>query len=52
MTLKTTITALILGLAPAASFAFCSERNHQAQSCAQGTVWDAEAQQCIKQVTG
>lgn len=50
MTFKTTIVALILGLAPTLSLA-CPWHEQQAQSCAQGYAWDAESEQCIKQVT-
>ncbi|MCB1313741.1 MAG: hypothetical protein KDK29_18505 [Sedimentitalea sp.] len=52
MTLKTTLSALALIALPAISFAMCSERGHQAQSCAPGTVWDANTQSCVEQVSG
>lgn len=50
MTIKTSLAALALTLIPAFAYATCSARGHQAQSCAPGTVWDANAQTCIKQV--
>ncbi len=50
MTIKTLIFAAALVAIPAASFAYCSGRGHQAQSCAPGTVWDADSQSCVKQV--
>lgn len=49
MTAKTLLAALALTILPAVSYAFCSERGHQAQSCAAGTVWDANLQTCVKQ---
>lgn len=53
MTVKTVIVAAALSLLPVAGFAMgCSGKEHQAQSCAQGSIWDAEARQCVKQVTG
>lgn len=50
MTVKTALAALALTLAPALAHATCSERGHQAQSCAPGTVWDVNLQTCTKQV--
>jgi len=53
MTVKTTLVALTLALAPTLGFAMgCSGGTHQAQSCAAGFVWDAELQSCTKQITG
>ncbi len=49
MTLRTGLAALALILAPGLSFAMCSEREHQAQSCAPGTAWDAGSQSCAPQ---
>lgn len=52
MTLKTLVAAVALTLIPALSFAMgCSGRGHQAQSCAPGSVWDANAQGCVKQIS-
>lgn len=51
MTIKTILTALALTVLPAASFAMCSGKSHQAMSCAEGTVWDVESESCVKQVT-
>lgn len=50
MTVKTALAALALTLVPVFAYASCSARGHQAQSCAAGTVWDANQQTCIKQV--
>jgi hypothetical protein len=52
MKIKTLIAAMALATLPAASFAMCSDKSHQAMSCSEGTVWDAASQTCIKQVTG
>ncbi|MBK0326945.1 adenylosuccinate lyase [Rhodobacteraceae bacterium F11138] len=49
MTIRTTILALALATAPALSFAMCADREHQAQSCAPGTVWDTNSQSCEPQ---
>ena len=52
MTFKTVLTALALTCLPAVSFAMgCSGSDHQAQSCATGSVWDAASNTCVKQVT-
>ncbi|MCA0872377.1 carbohydrate-binding module family 14 protein [Seohaeicola saemankumensis] len=50
MTAKTIILAAVLAALPALSYASCSARGHQAQSCAPGTVWDSNAQTCVKQI--
>ncbi|MFC3118467.1 carbohydrate-binding module family 14 protein [Jhaorihella thermophila] len=50
MFVKTVIVTLCLAVLPAAAYAGCSSRGHQAQSCAPGTVWDAASQSCVKQV--
>jgi hypothetical protein len=50
MTLKTIATALVLSTLPALSYAMCSDREHQAQSCAPGTVWDSTSQTCVEQI--
>ncbi|MFK7752805.1 MAG: hypothetical protein AB8B51_09660 [Sedimentitalea sp.] len=53
MTIKTVLAALALTVIPAVSFAMgCSERSHQAQSCAAGSVWDTTSSSCVKQITG
>jgi hypothetical protein len=52
MTTKTLLAALALTLLPAVSFAMgCSGKSHQTQSCGVGTVWDADTQTCVKQVS-
>ena len=51
MSVKTFLTALALSVLPAAGYAMCSGPDHQAASCAEGTVWDAESQACVKQAT-
>ncbi len=51
MTLKTVAAALVLVTIPALSFAKCSEREHQAQSCAPGTSWDSVSQSCVDQAS-
>lgn len=53
MTIKTAFVALALSCLPVMGYAMggCSDRGHQAQSCAAGSVWDANSQTCIKQVT-
>ncbi|MEX0282322.1 MAG: chitin-binding domain-containing protein [Arenibacterium sp.] len=53
MTIKTVVVAFTLTCLPVVGFAMgCSEGSHQAQSCADGAVWDAESQSCVKQITG
>lgn len=53
MKIKIAFVALALTCAPAMSFAMgCSHnKEQQAQSCAQGSVWDHETGSCVKQVT-
>lgn len=51
MTVKTTLVALALTVLPAVAFAECSWSKQQAQSCAAGTVWDAETHSCVEQVS-
>jgi len=55
MTMKKTITTLlasaVLGLTPALAMAYCSSSQHQAMTCAEGSVYDAESNTC-KVVTG
>lgn len=47
---KTTLAALALVLTPALASAMCSDKSHQAMSCAEGTVYDAASASCVKQV--
>ena len=51
MTFRTGLAALAVILIPAVSYAVCSDRGHQAQSCAPGTVWDFATQTCIPQIS-
>ena len=55
MTIKTAALTAVLALAPSLALAMgCSGFGHeteQAMSCAEGTVWDAETETCIEQVT-
>ncbi|MEL6571409.1 MAG: hypothetical protein AAFQ64_07120 [Pseudomonadota bacterium] len=56
MKMKTTTAALILLLSPAGAFAYCSGAAHEAQqqaaiSCAEGMVFDTEAQTCVAETT-
>ncbi|MCB1365102.1 MAG: adenylosuccinate lyase [Rhodobacteraceae bacterium] len=50
MSFKTALCALVIALTTTAAYASCSARGHQAQSCAAGTVWDANSQTCVEQV--
>ncbi|WP_171054042.1 hypothetical protein [Arenibacterium halophilum] len=51
MPLKIALTALSLTLAPTLALAAgCGQK--QAQSCAEGMMWDAASKSCVKQVTG
>lgn len=50
MMFKTLTCAAVIALMPAVSFAFCSGKSHQAQSCAVGTVWDAATKSCVQQI--
>lgn len=50
MTFKTLTCAAVIALLPAVSFAYCSGKSHQAQSCSPGTIWDAAAGTCVQQV--
>ncbi|MCB1888502.1 MAG: hypothetical protein KDH20_12925 [Rhodocyclaceae bacterium] len=52
MKLKTTFAAIALSLLPLHAIAMCSGHEQQAQSCAEGTVWDDAAKACVNQVTG
>lgn len=51
---KTMMLIFCLSLAaPAQVLAMgCSDRSHQAQSCASGAVWDSEKQTCVPKPTG
>lgn len=51
MSIKIFVIAIVMSL-PASVAMACQQHNQQTQSCAVGTVWDDEAQQCTKQVTG
>lgn len=51
MTLKTVAAALVLVTIPAVSFATCTDREHQAQSCASGMMWDSVSQSCVTQTS-
>jgi hypothetical protein len=51
MKIKTTLAALALITAPALASAMCSDKQHQAMSCAEGTVWDSASQSCVSQVS-
>ena len=49
MKIKTALASIALCLVPALGFA-CPYDQHQAQSCAPGTVWDAAQRTCVEQV--
>ncbi len=57
MKTKTTIAAFIMLLSPAAAFAYgCNSSAHMEQqqaaiSCAEGMVFDTEAQTCVAETT-
>lgn len=51
MTAKILMTAVALTVLPAAAFATCSGKSHQAMSCAEGSVWDADTRSCVQQVS-
>jgi hypothetical protein len=49
---KTILTTLALTVLPASAFAMCSgAKDHQAMSCAEGSVWDQQTGTCVQQVT-
>jgi Chitin binding Peritrophin-A domain len=52
MTFKTMLIALALTVLPAVSYAACAGHSNLAQSCAPGSVWDAETATCTQQATG
>jgi hypothetical protein len=47
---KTLVVAAALSVVPAISMAMCGSKSHQAMSCAEGMVWDAQQQACVQQV--
>jgi len=51
MSFKIIMTAIALTL-PASFALACSKHGQQTQSCSVGTVWDAETQECTKQISG
>lgn len=55
MTIKTTVAALLLTLAPGLAIAMGCQGDHGQQaaiSCAEGTMWDAEESACVPIATG
>lgn len=58
MKIKTTLTALVIALAPVTAFAMgCNGADHAAEqqaaiSCAEGMTFSAEANTCVADVTG
>jgi len=51
MTLRLTATILALIAAPTLASASCTYHEKQAQNCADGFVWSAEAGACVEQAT-
>jgi len=51
MNFKTLLTATVLTVAPAITFAQCSSKQHQAMSCGEGTVYDAATMTCVQQAS-
>ena len=51
MPLKMICTALALSLSPALAYAGCSGHDTQAQSCAEGSVYDAQTGNCVTDKT-
>lgn len=51
MSAKVSIAVVIVLMSASAAFA-CSKQHQQTQSCAVGTVWDAQTQTCTKQISG
>jgi len=49
--MKTALAILALASFPAFAQAMCSDKSHQAMSCAEGMVWDAQTGSCTKQVS-
>lgn len=54
MIIKASLAALALTVLPTLTLAMggCSGREHQAQLCITGSVWDSATQTCVKQITG
>lgn len=46
-TLKVMTIAAALSLAPGLALAMCSSKQHQAQSCVEGSTWDSATQTCV-----
>lgn len=47
--MKIIACAAVLSVLPVLAFAMgCSHGTEQTQSCAPGTVWDADAQSCVQ----
>ncbi|WP_201722151.1 MULTISPECIES: chitin-binding domain-containing protein [unclassified Sulfitobacter] len=51
MTLKSIFTALLLTLLPAFAYASCGTHDTQAQSCAEGSVYDTQTGTCVADTT-
>jgi hypothetical protein len=51
MNIKTLLAAVALTALPAMSMAMCSGKQHQAMSCAEGTVWDSATSTCTQQIS-
>lgn len=54
MTLKTTFAILALALTPGLAVAQCADKGMKsisASNCAEGQVWDTEAQACVVKPT-
>jgi len=47
MTIKTTVAALALILAPSLALAYCNDKGQTAASCAAGAVWDEAKGACV-----
>ncbi len=47
--IRTLLCTIALTVAASASLA-CSGHSAQKQSCAEGTIWDSDAQSCVKLV--
>lgn len=52
MTIKTTIAAALLAIAPTLSFAACfDDHKQQAMNCAEGKIWDENTSSCVDATT-